>query len=160
LCCGCGLISGLDPLQIEDGGPGDVATDGIAADAPSDGGIDALLACEDDATTFACPSTCNGSCWLGPEGPVCGPMAGAVQFQCTRSDQCNGDAGEVCCLRGNITIGCPVILMAGMAGIGASCAPCPLGNKLCVTDDACGANRRCVLTQLSSSDAASFGICL
>jgi len=178
---GCGLISGLDNLVVDGGGPdgaydanGDDALVDAATDAGGDVTIDAVLdvatLCENANGAPHCyGQSCPGSCCLQlPLGTItCGATCSppSVPLPCTAPADCSN--GDVCCLeRVALTkTACPVIISfdasteAVCAG-GGSCSTTPGNFRVCVTDADCSPTEYCAAGELANSPKVTLGLCL
>jgi hypothetical protein len=177
---GCGVLSGLDQLEVGDSSIDVQASDGDAetmmdardATKPSDAGPppadgppepDSTMTgpcdfVESGATDLKCPVACVGSCCAGSSGLECNSTCiNGVTLDCETSDQC--EAGSVCCIDNivSVTQTCPGVLTANM-GAHAVCQTACLVDKLCVSDLACGSGH-CRLVVLAADPDAALGIC-
>ena len=171
IATGCGLVSGLDSLEI-DGGDDAALADAAMIDSPSGmdvvtiegGATDASPDCHYAASPRCFGSTCAGDqvCCITDAAACTSSLAcGGVSLGCTDPDNCV-DAGGSCCLHTyTLTTGmCPAVVNV-MSGTKSVCsAPCLTGaDHLCTGDKDCNGNA-CQMVTLSSDPSITFGLCV
>ena len=181
---GCGIVSGLDSLEIADAS----VQDSALPDVPNrveggavDGGGDALttgLDCGLDAGNAHCFGvTCLAGevcCVQKQQPPTCVvgssmcPMGATLA--CTDPNQCAVDSGTHCCLQ-NVTVStatCPFVVSGNNAttqGLQSNCSDCAYINdagnaRICSDNTDCKDGTTCYAVQLQLNSQAKLGICL
>ena len=164
---GCGLISGLDSLEVDGG------TD--SGDAGGDGGGDGQsgVVCGRNTSNPKCfGTTCTATqtCCVTAQSKTCEPMGlclSGAPLMCTDPVGC--DAG-VCCLEGFTlnTMACPWVVGAGATtkGIATLCGSCGADApdssvlRVCNSDEDCDSMTHCHAVQLAINSDAKFGVCM
>jgi len=165
---GCGILSGLDQLEVVDGSV-DASMDGTSSDAQaadvgdSSGDAaapDALVGCDIEGGIVHC--SCSGAtCCVTSAGVSCAlQLCTGVALECVFSDACK-DAGEVCCLDDvQLTEACPAVIKPAPLGASATCQPtCEAGTvRLCAEVTSCPMPQQCRVAVIANTDA-TVGVC-
>ena len=167
---GCGILSGLDSLQIEEAGPDsstlDVSTE---PEVIPETGLDCALDAHDP---YCFGSKCDGgeTCCITRDAATCMPLTGcttSIALDCTDPAQCNLDAGYRCCIEGITlsTTSCPLVASGPANLVNSACAKCSASftgatARVCAADDDCDPGTTCQAIELATNASIKLGICM